>query len=282
MNDPQTSFFADSCSDNETIITAEIVESEILTAETAEIERINAENSRKIARLQQELAETKECLETGNRRLRSCETLLTRQKEELAYERGQLRRAIAEVESYRQRERSQQRAIATCSEELAKTREELAHIQRECTLLQEHYNEQVQRVLSAEQEAQELRSRLQRQQQSTLQYKTALEECTGLTVERTPATEGAIVPSPTSIEPWSSERSNPEELAIVAGTEEAIDEFLAEFERIDLTERSRRGRNDWPSPVILPYNPRYPAIKVDLPLFLKNRPELRSNDASDP
>jgi hypothetical protein len=133
-------------------------------------------------------------------------------------------------------------------------------------------------VLSAEQEARELRSRLQRQQQSTLQYKTALEECTGLTVERTPPTEGAIVPSSTSIEPWSSERSNPEELA----SEDAIDEFLAEFERIDLAERSRRGRNDWPSPVILPYTPRYPAIQVDLPLFLKNRPELRSNEAIDP
>jgi chromosome segregation ATPase len=269
MNDPQNSFFADSGSDNETMITAEIVESEIITVETAEI-------SRTIARLQQELAETKECLETVNRRLRSCETLLTRQKEELEYERGQLRRAIAEVESYRQRERSQQQAIATRSEELAKTREQLARLERECTLLQENYHEQVQRALLAEQEAQELRSRLQRQQQSTLQYKTALEQCTGLTVERTELAEGAIVPSSTPIKPWSIEKSNPEELAI----EEAIDEFLAEFEKIDFVERSGRG-NDWPSPVILPYTPRYPAIRVDLPLFLKNRSELRSNDAID-
>jgi chromosome segregation ATPase len=278
MNDPQNSFFADSGSDNEMMITAEIVDSEMITAETAE-------NSRTIAQLQQELVETKECLETVNRRLRSCETLLTRQKEELEYERGQLRRAIAEVESYRQRERSQQQAIATRSEELAKTREELAHIQRECTLLQENYHEQVQQALSAEQEVRELRSRLQRQQQSTLQYKTALEECTGLTIERTELAEGAIVPSSTSIEPWSIEKSNPEELAIVAATEEAIedaiDEFLAEFEKMDFVERSGRG-NDWPSPVILPYTPRYPAIRVDLPLFLKNRSELRSNDAIDP
>jgi hypothetical protein len=98
-----------------------------------------------------------------------------------------------------------------------------------------------------------------------------------LTVERTELVEGAI-------EPWSIERSNPEELAIVAATEgaieDAIDEFLAEFEKMDFVERSGRG-NDWPSPVILPYTPRYPAIRVDLPLFLKNRPELRSNDAID-
>jgi DNA repair exonuclease SbcCD ATPase subunit len=276
MNDPQTPFFSDLPRDNERVITAEIVEEGRFAAGENPIERVDADPRTllaTIARLQRELAETKERLETRTRHVKSYETLLARQNDEL-------QRTVAEVESYREVERIQQRSLSTLSEELASAREQLARLERECTLLQENQNEGIQRALAAEKEAEELRSRLQRQQRFTLHYKTALERCTGESIPETEPIGGALVSSERPIEPWSESPAESGELVAPMMREENgddIDEFLAEFEALDLTEPPTRGKTDWPSPVISPYIPKYSTVRVDLPTFLKNRPVERSD-----
>lgn len=277
MNDHFPPFFDDS-SIEEMVITAEVIESESPTADTAGNERsedLNRALLATIARLERELSAMKEQLETRDRRLRSYETLLARQTEELNRERQQLQRSLAEVESYREVERLQKRSLLALSEELAATREQFARLERECTLLQEESNERTQRAIVAEKEIDELRSRLQRQQRYALQYKAALDQCLGKAVERVSPTDLAIVPKNTSIEPWKDP-----EAAKIPPTEpdegsagDDIDELLAEFERIESLEPPYRKTADWPSPLISPYTPKYQANRVDLPTFLKNRPE---------
>ncbi|MEG3438647.1 hypothetical protein V0288_16055 [Pannus brasiliensis CCIBt3594] len=277
MNDNLPPFFDDSAIE-ETVITAEVIERESSTTDTAGIERsddLNRALRATIARLERELSAMKAQVETRDRRLRSYETLLARQTEELNRERQQLQRALAEVESYREVERLQKRSLLALSEELAATREQFARLERECTLLQEESNEKTQRAIVAEKEIEELLSRLQRQQRYALQYKAALDQCLGKAAERVSPTDLAIVPKNTSIEPWKDPEA--ENLTPAAGDEGAdgddIDELLAEFERIESLAPSYRKTADWPSPIISPYTPKYTSTRVDLPTFLKNRPE---------
>jgi DNA repair exonuclease SbcCD ATPase subunit len=281
MNENPLSAFPDPLPIEETIITAAIVEIESPTAETAETEGLcppDQESPVTIAQLQKALFEMQERVDTKTRRLRSYDTILAQQTEELKRERQQLQRSIAEVERYRQEEQRHQRSLVTLSEELAITQQQLARLERECTLIQENHHEKTQKLISAERQISELHSRLQRQQRYTLQYKAALDQCLGETIGQKPSTDLAIVPPVSSIEPWSSQEAIDVELALTRiadnGIEkDNIDEFLAEFENIEPLEEPKHQKLDWPSPIIssLSSSTKYPAIRIDLPAFLKNR-----------
>jgi hypothetical protein len=63
------------------------------------------------------------------------------------------------------------------TQQLTFTQERAARLERDCALLQEQNQEQAQRLSHNEHLCQDLRVRLQRQQQYTMQFKAALERC---------------------------------------------------------------------------------------------------------
>ncbi len=71
---------------------------------------------------------------------------------------------------------TQQGTISQCIQELEKIQQQTARLERECSLLQENYNEEQNKLKQLEAENKDLRIRLQRQQRYNLQYKTALDK----------------------------------------------------------------------------------------------------------
>lgn len=71
----------------------------------------------------------------------------------------------------------QQILVETLTAQLSSSQERIAQLERDCALTQQRHNEQVQQVLQAENTCRDLRLRLHRQQQQTLQFKAALEKC---------------------------------------------------------------------------------------------------------
>jgi chromosome segregation ATPase len=276
MND-YSALFLDNLPNSDHVITAEIVESEgQSTDETdwmalaCQLRQQNQDLQAEIQRRDQALAELHSQLQSQNRRLQSCDTLIQQQNEELRYEKQQLQRALGEIEQYRQTEQRQPLIIANLTAELTRTSQQLARLERECALIQESYQEKSQKLGNYEKQLQELRTRLQRQQRYTLQYKAALEQYFERDSDRNSSTDLAIVAKSNEIEPWSEYTED--KLDEV----DAIDEFLAEFERIEPIEAINQKSADWPSPLISPL-PKYPSFRVDLPTFIKYRQEKNNS-----
>ncbi|HEY9735257.1 MAG TPA: hypothetical protein V6D06_03210 [Trichocoleus sp.] len=112
----------------------------------------------------------------------------------------------------------------TLQAELDNTRQRVAQLERECTLLQQRFTEKSNALQQAEATCRDLRSRLQRQQHYTLQFKAALEKCLDMS-HRSPAAAAidfpAVIEEPTlrphplampkaqQIKPWSSTEAAP-------------------------------------------------------------------------
>ena len=96
---------------------------------------------------------------------------------QLATTQEQLTRLFQELELSFQTAQRQQILMETLTEQLASGQERIAELERDCAITQQRYNEQVQQRLQAEASCRDLRIRLNRQQQHTLQFKVALEKC---------------------------------------------------------------------------------------------------------
>jgi hypothetical protein len=102
--------------------------------------------------------------------------------------------------------------------ELDVSQQRVAQLERECTLLQQRFNEKGVALQQAETTCRDLKSRLNRQQRYTLQFKAALEKCLNMTansnVEEVPlagsfaqadgAQHPVSMPKSQQIQPWSS------------------------------------------------------------------------------
>jgi hypothetical protein len=82
-----------------------------------------------------------------------------------------------ELELSQQATQRQQILVETLSAQLDSSQERIAQLERDCALAQQRYNEQVQKLMQAENAGRDLRMRLHRQQRQTLQFKAALEKC---------------------------------------------------------------------------------------------------------
>ena len=98
-------------------------------------------------------------------------------QQELAAAQERVSTLFQELERSHQTSQRQQILVETFTEQLGSSQERIAQLERECALTQQRYNEQVQQVLQAENTCRDLRMRLHRQQQHTLQFKAALEKC---------------------------------------------------------------------------------------------------------
>jgi len=102
--------------------------------------------------------------------------------------------------------------------ELDVSQQRVAQLERECTLLQQRFNEKGTALQQAEHTCRDLKSRLNRQQRYTLQFKAALEKCLNMTAsingEEGPlggslsqangAQHPVSMPKSQQIQPWSS------------------------------------------------------------------------------
>lgn len=89
----------------------------------------------------------------------------------------QLGQLAQELELAQQAAQRQQILVETLTNQLHSSQERIAQLERECALTQQRYNEQMQQLLQSENTCRDLRMRLMRQQQHTLQFKAALEKC---------------------------------------------------------------------------------------------------------
>jgi hypothetical protein len=89
----------------------------------------------------------------------------------------QLSRLFQELELSHQTAQRQQILVETLTKQLESGQERIAELERDCATTQQRYNEQIQQRLQAEASCRDLRIRLNRQQQHTLQFKVALEKC---------------------------------------------------------------------------------------------------------
>ncbi len=83
----------------------------------------------------------------------------------------------SESEWLQQATHRQQILVETLNEQLHSSQERIAQLEQECALIQQRFNDQVQQRLHSETTCRDLRTRLHRQQQQALQFKTALEKC---------------------------------------------------------------------------------------------------------
>lgn len=102
-------------------------------------------------------------------------------KETAAALREQVSRLLQELELSNQANQRQQILVETLTKQLESSQERIAQLERECALAQQRYNEQLQQLLHSEDVCRDLRMRLHRQQQQTLQFKAALEKSLEMT-----------------------------------------------------------------------------------------------------
>lgn len=137
----------------------------------------------------------------------------------LAAQHQSVAQLLSELEQSNAALKRQSILAETVQAQLATAQERNKQLEREHVLLQKRHSEKVQKLLSAEETCRDLRSRLQRQQRYTLQFKAALEKCLEAPTFNQSAAEPsrgeassppANLPSPVamprteSIQPWST------------------------------------------------------------------------------
>ncbi|MBE9118779.1 hypothetical protein IQ249_23095 [Lusitaniella coriacea LEGE 07157] len=178
----------------------------------------NRDLLKKVASLEQDLADTQEILQAEIARSRSSETLSAQQTKEFHASQEKIDTLLSELELSHQTAQRQQALVETLSEQLEVAQQRIAHLEQECTLLHQHYDEQAQHLRTAQQQSQELSLRLQRQKRKTLQFKAALDKCLEspgsqqeepieLPVEivESPESSASVTAKAQPIQPWSSQ-----------------------------------------------------------------------------
>lgn len=165
-----------------------------------------------VAQLKAAVREKDEELHAEQMRSRAREALMAQQMEELKTGQERLTRLFQALEASHQAAQRQQILIETLSEQLQSSQERIAQLERECALTQQRYNEQSHQLLQAANTCRELRTRLHRQQQQTLQFKTALEKSLEMTpptasqaTSQSRTTASTPFPKTQPIQPWSAD-----------------------------------------------------------------------------
>ncbi len=176
----------------------------------------NRQLHEQVTELRQALKEKQEALHLELLQARDREMLMAQQAEDMHTVQEQLARLFQALESSHQAAQRQQILIETLSEQLQSSQERVAQLERECALTQQRYNDQSHQLLQAANTCRELRVRLHRQQQQTLQFKTALEKSLEMhsssqlsgqqPSHRQGGTTNSLIHKTQPIQPWSAEQ----------------------------------------------------------------------------
>ncbi|MDY6783511.1 MAG: hypothetical protein SW833_13375 [Cyanobacteriota bacterium] len=137
----------------------------------------NRDLLKKVASLEQSLAETQEALQNEVARSRSSDTLNAQQAKNLQTARAKIATLYRELETSSQTHHQHRTSVEQLSNQLEEAGRRIAELDRECTALRQRYDEQSQDLEVAQQKTHELSARLERQQRRTLQFKAALDKC---------------------------------------------------------------------------------------------------------
>ena len=184
----------------------------------------NRDLVKQVAHLEQTIIESDKQLRLQAQQQAHSDTIIIQQTEELRAAKEQVGNLCQELESFHQANQRQQILVETLSEQLEASQQQVARLERECAFVQQECNEQSHLLRQSGNNTQELRSRLNRQQRQTLQFKAALEkclevrengnhlhliDCDGMSevVEEAEAdfAPGVFVPKAQPIKPWSSQ-----------------------------------------------------------------------------
>ncbi|MEM1168158.1 MAG: hypothetical protein AAGJ08_03470 [Cyanobacteria bacterium P01_H01_bin.35] len=116
-------------------------------------------------------------LEECQKTLENQEKLLEERTRELAVTQQQVTRLFYKLELCNQIIQRQEVLVESLTDRWENSQQQQAQMERECALTKQSYNQQSYHLKELENSCRELRSRLYRQQQQTLQFKAALERC---------------------------------------------------------------------------------------------------------
>ncbi len=155
------------------------------------------------------ITEAERQLEAKTRRSQSTDQLIAQQAEELSKVQEHLAYTVAEFQVYQEEAQRQQLQVETLTEKSAASQARTAELERECSLLQENCEEKGHQIKVLEQQLEEVRTRLQRQQRYAIQYKTALEQCLAMP-NLNPSSDianaiASLTGQVTPIQPWSAQ-----------------------------------------------------------------------------
>ncbi len=261
-------------SSEDTIITAEIVadpgsrDDDPLSPPTdwfhvsRRLQRQNQELLQTVLKLEHSLQQAQEQLKIHSRRAIMAE----QQTQEKNQHQQQVNNLMQELESSRQKIAQQNSLLDRYSQEIKTARAKIAQLEKHQSELSEKQRESQEKLQTAEQHIRELRTRLQRQQRYTIQYKAALDQCLGKGGEQ-PASN--VIPM-VSVQPWSGSEALTHE-----PTGRATPEITPEI-AVESTEiiESLPARNFSPSPKLTDWSARTPkqqhksSRKIELPSFL--------------
>jgi len=157
----------------------------------------------------QALSEAERQIEGQARRSQNTDQLIVQQAEELSKVQEHLAYTVAEFQVYQEEAQRQQFQVEILAEKSAASQARTAELERECSLLQEVCEEKGHQIKVLEQQLEEVRTRLQRQQRYAIQYKTALEQCLA-TPNLNPSSDlsnaiASLTGQVTPIQPWSAQ-----------------------------------------------------------------------------
>ena len=144
---------------------------------------------------------------------------LSHQKSSLEGAQQQIAKLVGELDNAEQALSRQTLVNENLQTEVNNHQERISQLERECTIVAQQHLEEVQARAKAEAASRDLRSRLQRQQRYTMQFKAALEK--SLTVTAKPTNTAAIqpvasndpaavtMPKAQRIMPWVSNNASP-------------------------------------------------------------------------
>lgn len=127
------------------------------------------------------IAKQRQALDASRQRLQDQEAQIIQHLETIATTQADVVQLNQTLEQAHQAQQKQQILIETLTAQLETSQAQVAQLERDCALTKQKYDEQIQALRQSETACRDLRSRLHRQQQYTLQFKAALEKCLDVT-----------------------------------------------------------------------------------------------------
>lgn len=186
-----------------------------------ELQQRNTYLLERVTQLEGILGDYNTTLQAQAARSQEQDLLMQHQAEDLQLASDHISRLMHELECSHQAAQRQQILVETIAGQLESSQERVAQLERECALTQQRCNEQTHLLIQSENTCRDLRSRLNRQQRYTLQFKAALEKSLEMPApcfDSIPASvsakssdtanqwaEAPFLPKVQSIQPWSAE-----------------------------------------------------------------------------
>lgn len=163
------------------------------------------------------IAKQRQALDASRQRLQAQEAHIVEHLGTIATAQAEVAQLNQALEQAHQAQQKQQIRIETLTAQLEVSQAQVAQLERDCALTKQKYDGQIQDLRQSESACRDLRSRLHRQQQYTLQFKAALEKCLDVTAtqkieesvdqaisedESRSESVGFVKPQP--VQPWST------------------------------------------------------------------------------